>query len=338
MHIFGESRGISRKLILIAGLTATALTLSACGGQSGVSASASPSATASASAEATPSETPTPTLLTDLESIEVSTDQSTAATITATYPFTVPETLIRTIVEGSGPVVTASNALVKVQYTGINASTGAEFDSSWSYGQPVTFPLDGVVTGFAKAIQGQKVGSRVLVAITPVDGYGTSGNTSAGIGGSDVLLFVIDILDAQLDGPSGETVTPPAGLPTVTETDGVPSISTAGVSEPSEVVVQPLVKGSGTAVADGATVRTKAVCVTWDGTEIYNDYAAGGADDDGSTTHQALWQALQGQQVGSRLLITVPGAQAYPNGNPKPTIAPNSAMACVVDILYVQTS
>lgn len=314
--------------------------MSACGGQSTDAASATPSVgdSASASADTTPSATPSPTLLNDLQSIEVSTDLASAPTITADYPFTVPETLIRTIVDGSGPVVSASNALVKVQYTGINASTGADFDSSWTAGQAVTFPLDGVVTGFAKAIRGQKVGSRVLVAITPVDGYGTTGNSQAGIGGSDVLLFVIDILEAQLDGPSGETVAPAAGLPTVTETNGVPSISTAGTTEPSAVVVQPLVRGSGTAVAEGSTVRTKAVCVTWDGTEIYNDYATGGADDDGSTTHQALWQALQGQQVGSRLLITVPGAQAYPNGNPKPSIAPNSAMACVIDILYVQTS
>jgi peptidylprolyl isomerase len=107
----------------------------------------------------------------------------------------VEETEIKTLSEGDGEVVQETDE-VTVNYRGINGRTGEEFDSSWTSGQPATFALDGVVPGFSKAIAGQTVGSRVLVAIPPKDGYGTSGNPQAGIQGTDTLVFVIDIIKA----------------------------------------------------------------------------------------------------------------------------------------------
>ncbi len=43
---------------------------------------------------------------------------------------------------------------------------------------------------------GQTIGSQVLLVIPPADGYGTSGNSQAGISGTDTLVFVVDLLDA----------------------------------------------------------------------------------------------------------------------------------------------
>ena len=40
------------------------------------------------------------------------------------------------------------------------------------------------------------VGSRVLLVIPPDKGYGTAGNSGAGIKGTDTLVFVVDILAA----------------------------------------------------------------------------------------------------------------------------------------------
>jgi peptidylprolyl isomerase len=51
-----------------------------------------------------------------------------------------------------------------------------------------------VVSGFGKAMVGQTVGSQVEVIIPPSEGYGTAGQESAGISGTDTLVFVIDIL------------------------------------------------------------------------------------------------------------------------------------------------
>jgi peptidylprolyl isomerase len=58
--------------------------------------------------------------------------------------------------------------------------------------------VNGFVPGFTNAIVGQTVGSQVLVVIAPADGYGPQGgNSSAGIGKNDTIVFVIDILASE---------------------------------------------------------------------------------------------------------------------------------------------
>ncbi|MHB1740267.1 MAG: FKBP-type peptidyl-prolyl cis-trans isomerase [Actinomycetes bacterium] len=109
-----------------------------------------------------------------------------------------PTTLTKTVLlAGSGPVVTKGQLLV-VQYVGVNWNTGKVFDSSWSRSMPATFPIGvgQVIPGWDKTLVGVRVGSRVMLTIPPVDGYGTTGNSQAGISGTDTLVFVIDVLGA----------------------------------------------------------------------------------------------------------------------------------------------
>ena len=54
--------------------------------------------------------------------------------------------------------------------------------------------MNGVVPGFAQALEGQTVGSQILAVIPPELGYGEAGNEGAGIKGTDTLVFVVDIL------------------------------------------------------------------------------------------------------------------------------------------------
>jgi peptidylprolyl isomerase len=100
---------------------------------------------------------------------------------------------IEVLKKGDGPVV-PDPANVTVQYQGVNWTTGEVFDQSWGKGTPSPFSTDQVVPGFAKAMIGQTVGSQVVVIIPPAEGYGEAGQPSAGIGGTDTLVFVIDIL------------------------------------------------------------------------------------------------------------------------------------------------
>ena len=100
---------------------------------------------------------------------------------------------IEVLKKGHGPVV-PDPANVTVQYQGVNWTTGEVFDQSWGKGTPTPFSTDQVVPGFAKAMIGQTVGSQVVVIIPPSEGYGDQGQPSAGIGGTDTLVFVIDIL------------------------------------------------------------------------------------------------------------------------------------------------
>jgi FKBP-type peptidyl-prolyl cis-trans isomerase len=104
----------------------------------------------------------------------------------------------KTLVKGSGPVVKAGQYIL-AQYTGVNWRTGKVFDSSWSRKTPFYAEIGAktpqVITGW-NALEGQTVGSRVLLMIPPKDGYGAKGQSSVGIKGTDTLVFVVDILGA----------------------------------------------------------------------------------------------------------------------------------------------
>lgn len=81
---------------------------------------------------------------------------------------------------------------VTVHYTGVLWSDGTVFDSSWSRKSPATFSLNGVVPGFAQALEGQTVGSQIVAIIPPELGYGDQDNGT--IPSGSTLVFVIDIL------------------------------------------------------------------------------------------------------------------------------------------------
>ncbi|WP_223695098.1 FKBP-type peptidyl-prolyl cis-trans isomerase [Leifsonia poae] len=110
-----------------------------------------------------------------------------------TIPKTDPPTTTKIAVlkQGDGEVVQSGDT-VTVQYKGVLWRNGATFDSSWSRGEPASFQTTGVVAGFKKALEGQKVGSQVIAIVPPADGYGTKG--SGDITATDTMVFVIDIL------------------------------------------------------------------------------------------------------------------------------------------------
>ncbi|PFG37524.1 peptidylprolyl isomerase [Flavimobilis soli] len=106
-----------------------------------------------------------------------------------------PEELeIKVLVQGSGDTVEAGNTIV-VNYLG-QTWGGHVFDNSYDRGASIDFPIGvgAVIGGWDQGLVGQQVGSRVLLSIPPHHGYGSRGVPQAGIGGDDVLVFVVDIL------------------------------------------------------------------------------------------------------------------------------------------------
>ncbi|MGO4105984.1 FKBP-type peptidyl-prolyl cis-trans isomerase [Leifsonia sp. YAF41] len=114
---------------------------------------------------------------------------------TITIPKTDPpaELKIAPLKKGDGAVVGEGDT-VSVEYTGVIWASGKTFDSSWKTEGATSFPTSGVIPGFGKALVGQTVGSQVMAVIPPGDGYGAAGVPNAGIGGTDTLVFVVDIL------------------------------------------------------------------------------------------------------------------------------------------------
>jgi peptidylprolyl isomerase len=129
----------------------------------------------------------------------VTLDANGKPTITVPPGVAAPTSLVvQPLIKGDGPVVEAGQT-VRVHYTGIVYATGKQFDSSWDRGDPAEFVIGQgkVIPGWDKGIVGQTVGSQLLLVIPPADGYGTNGNSQAGISGTDTLVFVVDILDAS---------------------------------------------------------------------------------------------------------------------------------------------
>ena len=69
------------------------------------------------------------------------------------------ELVITDLVVGDGAEATPG-ARVDVHYVGVDFESGDEFDSSWSRGESIEFPLNGLVRGWQEGIPGMKVGGR----------------------------------------------------------------------------------------------------------------------------------------------------------------------------------
>lgn len=108
------------------------------------------------------------------------------------YDGDAPTDLVVTDIQvGDGTEATAG-ATVDVHYLGVDLETGEEFDSSWSRGQSINFPLRSLIAGWQQGIPGMKVGGRRQLVCPPPLAYGPEGSGHRLSGRS--LIFVIDLL------------------------------------------------------------------------------------------------------------------------------------------------
>jgi peptidylprolyl isomerase len=101
------------------------------------------------------------------------------------------ELVIIDIETGTGAEATAG-ATVNVHYLGVDFESGEEFDSSWSRGESINFPLTALISGWQEGIPGMKVGGRRQLICPPHLAYGPAGGGHQLSGRA--LTFVIDLL------------------------------------------------------------------------------------------------------------------------------------------------
>jgi peptidylprolyl isomerase len=184
------------KTTLACALTVLAAGLAGCGSSStapGIQL-APPSG---ATADTTPVASATTTSSTTTSSTSTSTVPLPAALKTkpkVTIPSGPPPTklVIKDLIKGTGPAATASST-VTVQYVGVLYKNGKQFDASWNdgSGQPVSFPLSGVIKGWTEGIPGMRVGGRRELIIPASLGYGSQAQSK--IPANSTLVFVIDL-------------------------------------------------------------------------------------------------------------------------------------------------
>jgi peptidylprolyl isomerase len=98
---------------------------------------------------------------------------------------------LKVLKPGTGAVV-ATGDQVTLNYLGMSWNTRKVFDKSYGRG-PATFGTEQVVPGFGAALVGQKVGTRLVVTIPPVDAYGVKGSGGGSPLEGQTLVFVIEI-------------------------------------------------------------------------------------------------------------------------------------------------
>ena len=94
------------------------------------------------------------------------------------------------ITEGKGASPKATDT-VKVHYKG-TLIDGTQFDSSYDRGEPIEFPLNGVIKGWTEGVQLMKVGGKTKFFIPSDLAYGPQGRP--GIPPNSALVFEVELI------------------------------------------------------------------------------------------------------------------------------------------------
>ena len=251
----------------------------------------------------------------------------------------------KTVIQGSGAKLTSSAGMIG-NYVAYDWSgkTSKLLGSSYTQGAPSLF-VGSLLPGLETALVGQKLGSRVLAVIPPKDAFGSTGNSSEGIGASDTLVFVVDMdstfatggvpgTQASNAGGALPTVTPPAANSTAGPTIKVATSTTP----PKKLQVKTLIKGQGAVVKKGQDLAVQYTGVIWRTGKVFDSSWSRNTP---LTTvigeGQVIpgWDTgLVGQTVGSRVLLVIPPADGYGSaGAAQAGIKGTDTLVFVVDIL-----
>jgi peptidylprolyl isomerase len=254
---------------------------------------------------------------------------------------------IRTEVQGNGTPLASSDAFLGNYVVYIWSGTTHKLALSTYTATPQV--LSGhLLPGLQTALDGKKMGSRVLAVLPPRYGYGSGGNPRAGVSGTDTLVFVVDMIRAYTgtSSASGTHVSDGgAGLPTVTAQAGsAPTVKIPSSAPPSSLMVKTLIKGSGPPVAKGQEVVTQYVGVNWRTKSVFDSSWTRGAPfgfQIGALPAQIIpgWdKGLVGVPVGSRVMLVIPPKDGYGSaGQPQAGIKGTDTLVFVVDVLDAAT-
>ncbi|MBR7832109.1 FKBP-type peptidyl-prolyl cis-trans isomerase [Actinospica durhamensis] len=300
------------------------------------------------------SSTPTPASSTAAgSSLPVTSGSFGQAAVITPAPGSTPSTTLETkvLVQGTGQAL-AKGDLAVINFTAYNWSQKKSLGDSYASTtqataspQSVQLGSSSVLPAWNTALTGAKVGSRIEVAAPPADAFGTAGNSQAGVGATDVLIFVFDVVggypanaqitgtmaaqtDASLPKVVGE---PGSGNPTVT----IPT----GVKPPTGLVSKVLIQGTGATVAKGQTLLMQYTGVDWNTGKNFDSSftrktAFSTAIGEGAVI--AGWdQGLVGKHVGDRVLLVIPPSLGYgpQGGQSSAGIGKDDTLVFVVDIV-----
>lgn len=107
----------------------------------------------------------------------------------------VSELQVIDVVIGGGQEVVEGDTIT-AHYTGALVSDGTIFQSSLDFGQPATFGLDQVISGWTQGVPGMKVGGTRRLVIPSALAYGSQ-RAAANIPPNSDLVFDIELIEIK---------------------------------------------------------------------------------------------------------------------------------------------
>lgn len=276
-----------------------------------------------------------------IDAVTVSGAAGKKPTLKFDKPYTASQIESKVITAGNGEKIAKNDAVV-VNYVGVNARDGKEFDTSWADGRsPAIFTLqDGaLIKGFLDGLIGKKVGDRVLISIPSKDGY-AEGNPQAGIKKGDSLLFVVDLMIKPAAKAEGKEVKPASGMPTL-KLDGKQQptqIMVPQTAPPKQLKKQALIEGTGTAVKADSTVAVHMVGSNWRTCKVIESSWQKGQPYVLPLERlgvKGLLEGLVGAKSGSRVEIVIPPDKGFGQDLQGTDVKKTDTIVFVVDILGV---
>lgn len=231
--------------------------------------------------------------------------------------FKVSKTQSKVLKQGGGDTIKEGDS-VKIDYVGVNGTTGKLFDSTYSANpQTVGLSKNTILAGFVKGLEGRTVGSRVLVAIPPTDGFGDSGQPSFEIKKADTMVLVFDIRSKIPNEVTGKAQALPSSLPKLKlDGDKHPSGFTATSKtdkRQTKASSHTVIEGKGAAVKADQSVTVQYVGQVYPGGKVFDSSWSNGVPFTQSLSGLIkCWQSeLTGKKVGSRVVLVCPPDTAY---------------------------
>ncbi|MDI3211209.1 FKBP-type peptidyl-prolyl cis-trans isomerase [Arthrobacter sp. AL12] len=231
-----------------------------------------------------------------------------------TKPLEVKEPTVKVVKDGEGDRVKA-NQVASISIVALSGKDGSTLEDTFPK-DPEELELNDALKTESPVIYnafvGAKIGTHLALAVP-------GAAAAEGAEAQPTQLLVVKVLSAKdapkvLDKPEGETVTPPAGLPTVKDNDkGIPEISVEGVAAPTALVSQDLIKGTGPEVKETDTLTVNYVGVALEGGKVFDSSFDRGEKATFPLTGviKGWTQGLNGKKVGSRVLLVIPKDLAY---------------------------
>lgn len=310
-----------RPLAALSVAALSVLLLAGCSGASEPDASSSPSGTAAADLcdAAAPSGAAS-------DAVTIDGEVGAQSTAVFTSPLEVSELQRTVVVEGDGDPI-AAGEYVDYALTAFSAETGEVLGAlGYTPGEILPTPITadsplGQILGCAT------IGTRV-VATFPANEQATSAE-----------VYIVDVLGVTPTAAWGEPQEPMAGMPTVElADDGQPSVTIPDAAAPAELQISVLKKGDGEAVAAGDSTLLQYYGVDWETGESFDSSWKNGAPyaAQGNTYVPGFVSALEGQTVGSQVLVVIPPALAYGEAGASDHELAGKTLVFVIDILATQ--